>query len=99
MKLIGRKQEKATFMHCLDSSESKLIAVYGRRRVGKTFLVRQYFQSKIRFEVAGLHNGELGDQLTHFTATLVKYGCQEASNIPQNLGGKLLICWSVLWIA
>ena len=78
MKLIGRKQEKATFVHCLDSSESKLIAVYGRRRVGKTFLVRQYFQSKIRFEVAGLHNGELSDQLAHFTATLAKHGCREA---------------------
>lgn len=79
MKLIGRKAEKATFQHCLDSSESKLIAVYGRRRVGKTFLVRQFFQGKIRFEVAGLHNGSLNDQLAHFTSVLSKYGWQEAA--------------------
>jgi len=66
MDLIGRKQEKETFKHCLDSTESKLIAVYGRRRVGKTFLVRQYFGATIKFEVAGLHNGTLKEQLTHF---------------------------------
>lgn len=79
MNLIGRKQEKETFKHCLDSTESKLIAVYGRRRVGKTFLVRQYFGSKIKFEVAGLHNGSLKEQLAHFASTLAKYGWQEAA--------------------
>lgn len=78
MYLIGRNQEKATFNHCLDSSESKLIALYGRRRVGKTFLVRQFFKSKIQFEVAGLHNGGLTDQLAHFTAALAKRGWLEA---------------------
>lgn len=78
MELIGRKTEKATLQHCLNSSESKLVAVYGRRRVGKTFLIRQFFKEKIKFEVAGLHNGEMTDQLEHFTSTLVKYGWQEA---------------------
>ena len=78
MQLIGRNQEKETFNHCLDSAESKLIALYGRRRVGKTFLVRQFFQTKIRFEVAGLHNGELDDQLAHFASALAKHGWQEA---------------------
>lgn len=82
MKLIGRKPEKATFKHCLDSTESKLIAVYGRRRVGKTFLIRNYFQDKIKFEVAGLHNGDIDDQLLHFTSTLTKYGSTEAAIHP-----------------
>jgi len=79
MKLIGRKKEKETFEHCLNSTESKLIAVYGRRRVGKTFLVRKYFDSKILFEVAGLHKGEMADQLRHFTSTLAKHGWTEAA--------------------
>jgi len=82
MKLIGRKQEKETFEHCLNSSESKLIALYGRRRVGKTFLIRQFFGTKIKFEVAGLHKGDLKDQLAHFTNTLVKYGWAEAGLYP-----------------
>ncbi|MFK7907843.1 MAG: ATP-binding protein [Chitinophagales bacterium] len=79
MQLIGRVEEKETFKHCLDRTESKLIALYGRRRVGKTFLVRQYFGTRIRFEVAGLYNGEMSDQLTHFAATLAKYGWLEAA--------------------
>lgn len=79
MKLIGRIEEKKIFEHCLNSSESKLIAVYGRRRVGKTFLVRQYFGTKIKFEVAGLHQGKLNDQLKHFADTLAKHGWTEAA--------------------
>lgn len=79
MELIGRKQERETFKHCLNSTESKLIALYGRRRVGKTFLVRKYFQAKIKFEVAGLHNGNMSHQLAHFASTLAKYGWQEAA--------------------
>ena len=82
MKLIGRVQERATFEHCWHSSESKLIAVYGRRRVGKTFLVRQHFGSKICFEVAGLHNASMRDQLTHFASTLAKYGWTDAALYP-----------------
>ena len=82
MDLIGRKEEKETFKYCLNSSESKLIAVYGRRRVGKTFLVRNYFKSQIKFEIAGLYKGELNDQLTHFASTMVKYGWQEAGLHP-----------------
>jgi len=82
MKLIGRTSEKNTFEHCLNSTESKLIALYGRRRVGKTFLVRKYFGNAIRFEVAGVYDGEMSDQLEHFAATLVKYGWAEASLHP-----------------
>ncbi len=82
MDLIGRKPEKETFKHCLNSTESKLIALYGRRRVGKTFLVRKYFQSKIVFEVAGLYNGKLNDQLAHFTSALAKHGLGEADLEP-----------------
>lgn len=78
MELIGRKQEKETFKHCLASTESKLIALYGRRRVGKTFLVRKYFHSNIRFEVAGLHNADMKEQLAHFASTLAKHGWLEA---------------------
>jgi len=78
MELVGRKAEKETFKHCLSGTESKLIALYGRRRVGKTFLVRKYFKNQVIFEVAGLHNGDLKEQLAHFYSTLAKYGWQEA---------------------
>jgi len=70
MHLIGRKSERETFDHCLGSSESKLIAVYGRRRVGKTFLIRKYLKKHMLFEIAGLYNGDMQEQLTHFTKSL-----------------------------
>ncbi len=79
MELIGREDEQKTFKHCLHSSESKLVAVYGRRRIGKTFLIRKYFGNKIFFEVAGLYNGEMKDQLLHFTKTLAKSGYYPAA--------------------
>lgn len=82
MDLIGRHAERATFDHCLKSSESRLIALYGRRRVGKTFLVRKYFESKLRFEISGLHNGDMQEQLLHFSNTIADYGLYEAGIKP-----------------
>ncbi len=74
MHIIGRKEEQIIFDNCLAATESKLIAVYGRRRVGKTFLIREYFQQHILFEIAGLHNGSLTDQLLHFKTQLIAKG-------------------------
>lgn len=79
MELIGREEEQKTFKHCLQATESKLIAVYGRRRVGKTFLIRKYFAAKLRFEIAGLYKGNMKDQLTHFGNTLIKSGYYNAA--------------------
>lgn len=70
MHLIGRKSERKTFDHCIGSSESKLIAVYGRRRVGKTFLIRKYLEKHMLIEIAGLYDGDMQDQLSHFTKSL-----------------------------
>ncbi|MFZ1714289.1 MAG: hypothetical protein WAT88_03270 [Saprospiraceae bacterium] len=55
MDLIGRKEEQLILKHCYQSTQSRLVAIYGRRRIGKTFLVRKYFDHKIRFEVSGLY--------------------------------------------
>lgn len=79
MKLLGRENEQKIFKHCIQSSESKLVAVYGRRRVGKTFLIRKYFKDQIRFEVSGLFGGDMKDQLAHFTQTLARSGYYPAS--------------------
>ncbi len=44
-----------------------MIAVIGRRRVGKTFLIRSFFAGKIDFEITGIHNGTLSEQMQNFT--------------------------------
>ena len=86
MKLIARKRERDRFKQQIEATESKLIAVYGRRRIGKTFLIREYFKEYMKFEISGLYQGDMEDQILHFTSTLVKYGYYEASlGVPQSL--------------
>ncbi|MDT8413442.1 MAG: ATP-binding protein [Vicingaceae bacterium] len=71
-KIVGRKYEIEILQESLKSSNSELIAVYGRRRVGKTFLIREIYANQIKFEVTGLYQGELSDQLANFTKELKK---------------------------
>ncbi|MEO5889687.1 MAG: ATP-binding protein [Ferruginibacter sp.] len=68
--VIGRKEEKKLLLDALESSEPELIAVYGRRRVGKTFLVRQVFEKQLLFEFSGTSDGNMNDHLQHFTSAL-----------------------------
>src|SRR3990167_1681028 len=67
-KIIGRKYEKQRLQKGFESKDAEFIAVYGRRRVGKTFLVRNFFSSKkcIFFQVTGIHQAALNTQLKEF---------------------------------
>lgn len=56
------------------SSQSEFIVVYGRRRVGKTFLIRQVLGQEIDFEMTGIQEGNLQDQLENFTDKLSEFG-------------------------
>ncbi|GAB3163267.1 ATP-binding protein [Telluribacter humicola] len=71
-KLIGRQQELSTLQAVFDSDKSEFVAVYGRRRVGKTFLIRHAFRGKFAFEATGLANATLSQQLTNFCIALQK---------------------------
>ncbi|WP_247235706.1 ATP-binding protein [Telluribacter sp. SYSU D00476] len=71
-KLIGRQQELDTLQAVLHSDKSEFVAVYGRRRVGKTFLIRHAFRGKFAFEATGLANATLSQQLTNFCLALQK---------------------------
>ena len=48
------------------TEKSELIAVYGRRRVGKTFLVKQVIGDQACFSLTGMENADMGDQLANF---------------------------------
>ncbi|MFH1321843.1 MAG: ATP-binding protein [Bacteroidota bacterium] len=69
-KLIGRKAEISILSNALKSNRPELIAVYGRRRVGKTFLIRNVYKNDIRFEFSGIHKVPLKQQLKNFHLTL-----------------------------
>ena len=63
MRIIGRDKEKAALKQYVESEAPEFLAVYGRRRIGKTFLIREYFCGKFDFYVTGLANGKKEDQL------------------------------------
>ena len=69
-RLIGRKYELDLLSDTLSSDKSELVAIYGRRRVGKTFLIREHYRGQFVFEVTGLSKGSLSDQLENFTKEL-----------------------------
>ncbi len=70
--IIGRVDEIVLLSKIESSGEAELIAMYGRRRVGKTFLIRNYFQKQMAFEFSGMHNATFDQQLENFIGTLSK---------------------------
>ena len=71
-KIVGRQRELARIAELIASPEPAFVAVYGRRRIGKTFLIRQGFKDSIALELTGMRDGNLGEQLHNFTLALSK---------------------------
>ena len=74
MKMIGREEEKADLNRFVESEKSEFAVVFGRRRVGKTFLIHEFFGSKFAFYHTGMANTEKETQLRNFCSSLNKYG-------------------------
>ena len=72
--LVGRVRERQLLESALASDYSQFIAVYGRRRVGKTFLVRESFGYSFAFQHSGLAGGSMREQLFAFCASLEEAG-------------------------
>lgn len=72
-KFIGRAEEQLILREALQSYEPEMIAVIGRRRVGKTFLIKETYKEQIIFEITGLQDATLEKQLQHFSFTLNQY--------------------------
>ena len=70
--LVGRKKELAVLKNAYGSNEAEFIAIYGRRRVGKTFLIRSFLSGLdcISFQMSGIHKATLKEQLAEFTKEL-----------------------------
>ena len=68
--IIGRNNEKETLRQRIESDSPELIAIYGRRRIGKTYLVRQYFNDTFNFYFTGIFEGTKKEQLKEFNRQL-----------------------------
>ena len=86
MELIGRFGESRHIERLLKSSNSELLAVYGRRRVGKTFFIRETLKNKIDFQITGLFESNLEEHMTLW-----------ANKISKNSGNKLSVAIPKNW--
>ena len=73
MEIIGREYERNLLRRCENSGKPEFVAVYGRRRVGKTFLIVEHFNNKFLFSVTGVSGGKMKDQLRVFFDSLKKH--------------------------
>ena len=80
--LIGREPEQQMLLDAYKAKNSEFVAVYGRRRVGKTYLVREVFGAKLTFSHAGLANADKKSQLEAWVDSLKEYGI-ESSQFPK----------------
>lgn len=72
--MIGRKKEISALNELLDSKVSEFAVVYGRRRIGKTFLVHEAFKRSFAFHHTGLKNASTRKQLDQFRLSLRQQG-------------------------
>ena len=71
MAIIGRKREQAELLRLSESNQPEFIMVYGRRRVGKTYLIREVFKDKLSFYMIGMNGVGLNEQLQNFASSLM----------------------------
>lgn len=82
---IGRQREQQIFERLLKSGQSEFVAVYGRRRVGKTELVRQVFDNQFTFQMTAIANVTKKQQLLNFYTTLQEHQKEKSlKTIPKN---------------
>ena len=69
--IIGRRLEKELLMDCVNSSKPEFVAVYGRRRVGKTFLVKQLLGNTFCFYMTGVYECPRSELMAYFQEQLL----------------------------
>jgi len=81
--IIGRRREQEILQKCYDSDKAEFVAVYGRRRVGKTFLVNELFGDKFDFYASGIYQIARDKQLSEFSRQIASYSGKKKTH-PMN---------------
>ncbi len=74
MSIVGREREQDILVQCLESKKPEFLVVFGRRRVGKTFLIKEYFNERFSFYTTGIPDEKTRNQLKAFNESLKLYG-------------------------
>jgi AAA+ ATPase superfamily predicted ATPase len=95
MALTGRKSEIAELNEASSSGRPEFVAVYGRRRVGKTFLVKSLFEKDFTFFFTGIANSDRQESLSRFSEAISEYSAA-ATDVPKDWFDAFRILRSVL---
>ena len=79
--IVGRIDEIQRLTDYINSGKAEFLVVYGRRRVGKTFLIKQFFKEKFTFYLSGAENASKQQQLFNFTTALNKCSGMEFPSV------------------
>ena len=89
--IIGRKQETSNLSRLYQSDKSEFVAIYGRRRVGKSYLVDEMFRDEMAFSCLGIFKKDKSSndsyrktQLRHFHSNLLEYGLSPSLKAPED---------------
>lgn len=82
--IIGRKEEISKLQRAYNSDHSEFVAVYGRRRIGKTYLIRETFEGKFTFQYSGIFKVNNQEQLNVFYKSLIEQGLDPSEQAPKN---------------
>ncbi|MBQ0028921.1 MAG: ATP-binding protein [Bacteroidales bacterium] len=93
--IIGREKEIATLQELLHSDESQFVAVYGRRRVGKTYLIREAYNYDFVFQHTGTYGATRKQQLSDFRDSLYNAGMDKCA-MPKTWSEAFLLLWNFL---
>ena len=80
--MVGRKEELAALKRYYESGKAEFVALYGRRRVGKTYLINEFFHSRYAFYITGVIDGDKSEQMAAFAQGLRKIGY--SGRVPKN---------------
>ncbi len=80
-KIIGRQKEQKILKELSESRKSEFLALYGRRRIGKTFLIREAFDNHFTFHYAGRGNSTRSSQLAFFCEALKEQGLEDCPRL------------------
>lgn len=94
-KLYGRQEERKLLNEYYGSGKSEFVAIYGRRRVGKTFLIKQHFNNSFDFYMSGTIGGDKKNQLLNFWTAMKEAGCEDVK-MPNNWSDAFFILQNLL---
>jgi uncharacterized protein len=81
--IIGREAEKNILKTVINSSKAEFVAIYGRRRIGKTYLIKQFFDNQFAFYLTGTAHTDKQQQLVNFFNAYNQYAASPLQKVPK----------------